>query len=336
MSEKQTGRRRARKSKMNEAAAGLIDALKFVSAAQKKTGTTQETHVLMFNNMLIASNGVLTIGTPIEEDLCACPNSELLLASLNKCGETFSITQSDENNIVINSDQFQAVIPCAPLDEMSLTPADQNIAEVNDNLKEGFSQVMHLATKGSKHVATASIMVQAGSMVATNNIVILEYWHGIDLPPNMLVPKECAGVVAKCKRPLTGFGYSGATATFWFDDKSFVKCQLFEEEYPNVNGILNKETNAFPVPDNFFTALRAVNAASRTGKVVFTDHGMQSHMEINEGAKYELEGLPAGKVYDSKNLLRCEKFVDRIDFTSYNGSAYFFGDNIRGAIVEES
>lgn len=330
-----TGRARAKKSKMNEAAASLVDALKFVAPTQKKSGGIQETHVVMFNNMLIGSNGILTIGYPIEEDLNACPNSELLLAALNKCGETFSITKSDETSIVINSDQFQATIPCVDINEMSLSHPDQNIAEIGNTIKDGFKQIMFLATKGSKHVLTASIMLRPNSMVATNNIVILEYWHGYDLPPNILVPKECATSVAKCKRDLTGFGFSGATATFWFDDKSFVKCKLFEEEYPNIDAILNKTLNPFPPVDDFFKAIKAVDAASRTGKVIFTETGVQSHNEINEGSKYEIEGLPVGKVYDSKNLIKCEPFCDRIDFTSYNGQAFFFGENIRGAIVEE-
>ena len=63
-----------KKEKKPTPAKGLLEALKFIKPAQKKTGTPEHTPCLLSNNWMVATNGILTIATPIEEDLCACPH----------------------------------------------------------------------------------------------------------------------------------------------------------------------------------------------------------------------------------------------------------------------
>lgn len=327
------GRSRARKTKETSAAAGFLDALKFVSAAQKKGGHLYQQHVVIQNQTISAFDGQLTIGRRIEEDLIACPQSDLLAAALGKCGEQFSISQSDNGRITIQSGKFKAVVPCVDFASMPTTYPDPNIAVIDNRLKEGFAAVMGLATEGAASVIEASLLLQAGSVVATNKVVILEYWHGIDLPPGLAIPKVAAQTVVKAERDLVGFGFSPSSATFWFDDESFIKTQLFSEGWPNINAILNKNVNPWPLPEGFFEAVKAVASFTVTGNVYFTPGEMRSHPDGLDGAQYEVEGLPAGQAYNGKMLLLVEPYMTTADFTSYNGQAFFFGDSIRGAIA---
>ncbi|AXC34309.1 DNA polymerase processivity factor [Escherichia phage Shy] len=327
------GRSRARKAKETSAAAGFLEALKFVSAAQKKGGHIYQQHVVIQNQTISAFDGQLTIGRRIEEDLTACPQSDLLAAALGKCGEQFSITQGDNSRITIQSGKFKAVVPCVDLTSMPTTYPDPNIAVIDNRIKEGFAAVMALATEGAASVLEASLLLQANSVYATNKIVVLEFWHGIDLPPGLVIPKAAAQVIAKSERDLVGFGFSASSATFWFDDESFIKTQLFSECWPNVDAILNKNVNPWPLPDGFFDAVKAVASFTATGNVYFAKGEMRSHPDGLDGAQYEVEGLPAGQAYNGKLLLMIEPYMLSADFTSYNGQAFFFGDGIRGAIA---
>jgi hypothetical protein len=44
-------------------------------------------------------------------------------------------------------------------------------------------------------------------------------------------------------------------------------------------------------------------------------------------------GLPNGPVFKAKQLRIIEPYVKTIDFIGANGIAYFFGDNVRGAVT---
>lgn len=327
------GRKRARKAKETTAASGLIAALKFVSAAQKKGGHVYQQHVVIQNQTISAYDGLLTIGRKIEEDFAACPQSDLLAAALGKCGETLSIAQGDNGRLTIQSGKFKANVPCVDFASMPTQYPDPNIAVIDNRIKEGFAAVMGLATEGAQHVMTASLLLQANSVLATNRIVILEFWHGIDLPPGLVIPKAAAQVIAKSERDLVGFGFSPSSVTFWFDDESFIKTQLFSEQWPNTDGILNKSVNPWPLPEGFFDAVKAVASFTDTGNVYFRPGEMRSHPDGYDGASYEIEGLPDGQAYNGKLLLMVEPYMQTADFTSYNGQAFFFGDNIRGAIA---
>uniref|UniRef100_A0AAU6W103 Replicative clamp n=1 Tax=Pseudomonas phage Pavpe01 TaxID=3138545 RepID=A0AAU6W103_9VIRU len=333
MAAKNPGRARARKAKEQTAASGLIAALKFVSSAQKKGGHIYQQHVVIQNKTISAYDGLLTIGQVIEEDLEACPQSDLLAAALGKCGERFSISKGDNGRLTITSGKFRAVVPCVESASMPLCMPDPSIAVIDDRIKAGFSAVMGLATEGAQHVVSASVLLQGGSVVATNRIVVLEYWHGIDLPPGLVIPKAAAQVIAKCDRPLCGFGYSASSATFWFEDGSFIKTQLFSEQWPNVDALLNKNVNPWPLPDGFFDAVKAVSSFTDTGNVYFTPTEMRSHPDGLDGAQYEIEGLPDKLAFNGKLLLLVEPYMMSADFTSYNGQAFFFGDGVRGAIA---
>lgn len=333
MATESKGRKRARKASVNSAAAGLIDALKFVSVAQKKTGHVYQQHVVIKDGTITAFDGGLTVGQPIEEDFEACPQSEFLASALAKCGESISISHGNNGRLTVQSGKFRANVPCAAFESMPLVLPDPNIAVTDNRLREAFAAVMGLATEGAATVIEASILLQAGSVVATNRTVILEYWHGIDLPPGLVIPKAAAQAIVKTDRNLSGFGFSHSSATFWFDDGSFIKTQLFSEQWPNVAAILNKNVNPWPLPDGFFDAVKAVASFTKTGNLYFTDTAMLSHPDKTDGANYEIEGLAAGQAYNGKLLLLCEPHMLNADFTSYNGQCFFFGTNVRGAIA---
>ncbi len=70
-----TVKERARKPKSVNAAQGLIDALKFVNAAQKKNDHIFQKYVVLQDKTLIATDGTLAIGTRIEEEINSKTNS---------------------------------------------------------------------------------------------------------------------------------------------------------------------------------------------------------------------------------------------------------------------
>lgn len=324
-----TGRTRARSKKEVSHATGLITALKFVSQAQRKTGNVQQTHCIFKGDMLFAYDGSLAIGVPVKADFDACPHTETLISALSKCGSEFTISVS-ETNFVVSAPEFSIEIPTASQTEMAMVTPDHNIAQVNNAVKFAIVGAAELASETAKFAVAASINLGPGTAIGTNRKLILEIWHGVDLPPNMIIPKRAAATIAKNDAEMIGFGYSGATATFHYADGSFIKTELLNENWPDVSPFLDLPLrNLWPIPDEFFSALRVVAPFSDDGLVHF------SETEIRCGsAVYKIEGLPNGKSYDVKNLLLCEKYAKQFDFETTNGQANFVGDIARGALIQ--
>lgn len=324
--------RRAKKVEQSNVAASLLSALKFVSIAQKKIGTVTQQHCAISGNWIAASNGVIMVGAKIEEDLTACPHTLQFIDALAKCGQELNITQLSENTLSVKSDKFKALIPCVTFGELELNAPDVQIAAIDDRIKTALESVACLATDGAPNAVHAALLLQSGSAVATNGFALLECWHGIDLPP-MLIPKASAVAIVKAGKPLTGLGYSGASATFWYEDGSFIKTQLYGERYPHYAAALNVETNPWPLPDEFFKAVHAVESFSKNG-IVYFDNGLLSSREHeDEATTYKVEGLPEGMGFNAKYLTMLEHAMKTAHFSKDENKVYFFGDSIRGVLM---
>ncbi|AKI28738.1 DNA polymerase processivity factor [Stenotrophomonas phage vB_SmaS-DLP_2] len=323
-----------KKAKGPSPAASLLAALKFVAIAQKKAGPTNVQFGHIAHNWAAASDGVLTVAHPIEEDLVACPHTLQFIDALSKVGEELSITQLTANALAVSSGAFRALVPCVGFDDVPITAPDPQCATIDDRIKTAFAAVAGLATDGAPNATFAAVLLQAGSAVATNGAALLEAWHGIDLPPGMMLPKCAAVAVAKAGPALTGFGFSASSATFYFENGAFIKTQLYGERYPNYQIVFEVEgLNPWPVPDDFYNGVRAIQSFSPNGNVFFDDGAVLSKMHKEEASTYKIEGLPERMGFSAKLLLSVEHAFKKAHFAPDANKVVFFGENIRGALM---
>lgn len=315
----------------------LLQALEFVSCVSEKLGAPHETHVGLRNKWAIAFNGVVAAGSPISEDIYCYPHTLLLLEALSKCSESYSLTQLDNQRLSIKSGKFKAVVPC--LDPLLMQDAqpDPFIAPASNKFKEAVDAVAVLASETSLQVVTASVLMNGASVISTNGKMLLEYWHGLDLPPDVPLPKEFVKALAKQKKNLTGFGFSGNSATFWFEDGCWLRTQLYADKWPDVSRILNREANLWSIDPQFFNALDAVSSFSEDGNVYSRLNMLCSHADEGVGATFECNGVPAGFVYPIKQLMIMKPWIKKVDFyaNGIHDSSYclvFEGDCVRGVI----
>lgn len=325
-------RTRSKKVVAPNPAASLIAALEFVSVAQKKAGSASQQFSRMGYGWLCVTNDTLTLGTKIVEQLEVCPHTLMLLDALNKCGSHLVISQVSDGALLVKSGEFEALIPCTNPAEIVISAPDDCIADCDDRLKAALAGCAALVTEGALQVHLAAVLVQAWSCVATNGHAMLELAHGIDLPPGMVMPKAAALAIAKCKKPLVGFGYSPNSATFWFDDGSFIKTQLFAERYPNYQRVLEVPTNCAEVPKEFFKAVKLISGFA-DNNVLTIYEGMLKVGDDNALVTYNLKTIPAIVKLNLKDLLTVEPYFRNADFKSVDGYVYFSADKARGCLT---
>jgi len=328
------------RSKSTENKSSLLQAMEFVSCVCEKVGAPFETHVGLKNKWAIAFNGVVAAGAPIEQDIYCYPHTIDLVTALSKCEESFSLTQLDNERLSIKSGKFKAIVDCLEPQLMQEAFPDPQIVGINNKFKEAVEAVGVLASENAQHVLTASVLMNGQSVISTNRTMLFEYWHGLDLPPNVPLPKEFVKALASQKKNLIGFGFSNCSATFYFEDGCWLRTQLYAAEWPDVSRILNIEANLWNIDPNFFKALDAVSSFSDDGNVYFDTNLLMSHPD-NMGWSYECSGLPKGVVYPIKQLEMMKPYVKKIDFnaTGVNNNSYclkFEGDVCRGVISGRS
>lgn len=335
---KSRGRKQAEAGKTGKKtpnpAASLIAALKFIAVAQKKVGATNVQFSHIAHNWVAAFDGVMTVAAPIEEDLQACPHTLQFIDALSKVTDDLAITQLTANTIAVSSGVFRALVPCVAFDEVPIPPPDPQCAVIDNRIKAAFAAVAGLATDGASDAVHASVLLQAGSAVATNGAALLEAWHGIDFPSSMLIPKAAANAIAKVTRSITGFGYSQSSATFYFEDGSFIKTQLYGETYPNYAAALDVPSlNLWPVPEDFFKGVRAIESFSPNGNVFFEDGAVLSKIHKEEASTYCIEGTPERMGFSAKMLLAVEHAFKKAHFETNSNKVVFYGDNVRGVLM---
>lgn len=336
LKEEKPKKSRARKPKAKEASTvnKLVEALKFVSIAQKKAGTIQQQFSAIVNNWIIANNGIITAATKVDENFSLCPHTFQLLDALNKSGKEMNMTQLSANSLSVKSEKFKALIPCCNFEELYLPAPDAYTIQVDNRLKLAFEAVAVLATEGAEVAHLAGVYLQNNSVVCTNNHAVLEYWHGLDLQGfYAIVPKAAAVAVAKCEKNLVKLGLAQSSVTFYFEDESFIKTQLYAEQYPNYQQWLNVESNPWPLPPEFFKAVKAVESFSKNGIVYFDNGVISSRESENEATTYKVEGLPNGMAFSAKYLSQLEHAMQQVYFDTSKPCAIFFGENIRGMLL---
>lgn len=322
---------------------GLLDAVRFVGSVLKDQGQPLETHIALNHTTATAFNGVVAAGALIEEDIYAAPNNKLLIEALSKCGENLSITQLDNDRLSIKSDKFKALVPCLDPTMFPVTNPDNALGPIEDTFKAAINSVGVLADAEADRVVAASILMAGGSVIATNGQVMFEAWHGQNLPTDIALPKNIIQPLIKAGKNLLTFGFSKSSFTFYFQDNSWLRTQLFAEPWPDIRPILDGPTNPFTLPGEFWQGLDAVAPFSPDGAVHFEKDRMQSHASPDLGASYDVPGLPRGPIFSIRNLQQAKPYIETADFFAQPNSKNnhielgkmlkFFGKNIRGVIV---
>lgn len=327
----------SKKANSTQSAMSLIRALEFISVAQKKTGPTALQFCKISNGWIAASNEILTVGYPIAEDLEACPNTHQFLEALKEAGkdESLSITQLTGTALAVTSAAFRGLVPCVDAGEIQLSAPDPMAGKMTDSIKAALYACGGLVSEAAQFIAYAAVLLKPGFAVGCTGQALAEYWHGLDLPGPMLIPKAAAKAVENETSELVGFGFSDSSLTFYFENGAFIKTQLYKEKYPEYQNLFEgfADINWWPVPIDFLKGLKALEPFGK-GIAFLENETLYSDESKESASSYKVEGLPG------KATLNIKQFINMIDlnliehiYFSDNGKIFFKNENSRGVSI---
>lgn len=324
----------------------LLAAINFVSVASGDEFEYSE-FVSLAGNMAVCYNGQLAAGYPITEELSVSPHLDKLKVALNRCGKTLVLAETPNGSLSVKGDKLRAVVPCYdPTMTRPIMLPDPNIAVIDDRIKEAFKVCGTLATEAAIDVLCASLLLEANQCTGTNRMVMLQFWHGIDLPPGMVLPKVFTAAIAKAAMKLIGFGFTWSTdlnspsaVTMWFENGAWLKTQCYNDRWPVSNVVDLFSAPMFPVvtPSGLFEAIEATMHFNDAREVWLVENAVQSDPNPEIGAQYDVPGLQGGKCFDGELVGQVAPFAMQIDLTTHVDRAYFVGGEaatpIRGALM---
>lgn len=325
----------------NKAVAGLLQALKFIEPASADTGQVNQTHCAFGGHWVAQFNGLIMLAAKVDTDIVAYPNTKRLIAVLSKCDEATQITQLDNNRLGIKAGRFSAVVPCVEPGLIALTPPDPPQYDLSPAVLASLGIVAVNAKENAPRMVQASVLLRANSAVSTDGAVLMEHWHGTNLP-TVVLPKVFVSTLLNIGKTPTKLGASQTTCTVYFEDDSFIRTQLYTEPYANVDRVLNVRGAPLPLPGEFWPAVEKLRSMAdpEHRDIFFNAAGkkLQTHTFDNVGASFEYEHpLPDGVRLNIELLARFAPHAKQADFAAGDRKdmAVFYGDNFRGMLMHK-
>jgi hypothetical protein len=336
------GRPKGSTNKKSTQAEALQTALDFVSCAENNLYEYGE-YVNLVDNMAVVFSNQLSAGHPIEEELTLIPHLHKLRAAIAKCGKSLAITETEGKQLSIKGDKLRAIVPS--WDEMlpAIEPDEPVVQGDFEILKEAFKVCSTLANENADKVHLTSLLLDPNSCTATNGAAIIQYWHGIALPAGIVVSKLFATAVMKQKLKIVGLGatinISGITSSFtvWFENGAWIKTQCYEDRWPDIGPVINKETTPIPTPAELVEGIEAVSDFTDNGVITFTNGSVNSHDNPSLGAQYEVKDLECEKRFTYRLISQVAPWMNKVDLTTYPDRIFFYGGEasnpIRGCVM---
>lgn len=311
----------------------LIAALDFVLLATKGNDEGKSAFVAFHNNCVTAENDTLTLGVAVDVGLELCPQADKFRAALIQCESTFQLTQLDDNAVSIKSGAFRALIPAIAPGLIAQNVPDLPCALITDALKNAFEACGKAISKGER-VFNKSVLLRSGSAVGTNGGILVEYWHGLDLPGSFGIPKKTIDTILGTAKTLYSLGYSERSITFYFEDGSFLKSRLMSEPWPDIDRLMNSfDSDTHPVWPQFFVALKAVQAFVQNDTVYFHANHIGTAHTLELGASFQVPGLPNDLRFSAAYWRILEPYIDHVKLSLTGSPTSFKGRNVRGLIM---
>ena len=337
------GRPKGSSNKKSTQAEALQTALDFVSYAENDILECSK-FVKLNNNMAVVFSSQISAGHPIDEELNLIPNLAMLRAGIARCGKSLVITETNTNGLSIKGDKLRAVVPCS-IEVMPEVQPDPPVIEGDFNiLKEAFKVCGTLASEAGEKVYLASLLLNPNTCTGTNGSAIMQYWHGINMPAGTVISKLFAAAVVKQSKDITGIGanYNSelgfcTSFTVWFKGGAWLKTQCYQDRWPDIATVLDKQIELVKTPEGLFEGIDATLAFADSKAVYFAEGYINSHDNPALGAQYQVEGLTSGKTFDGKLLKQVAPWADKVDLTTYPDRLFFAGGEasnpVRGCVA---
>ncbi len=314
----------------------MLDALNFVKGAvAKKDYVPELTHFQIKDGRVTGFNGQMTLSSPIDLDIEANPKALPFVKAVNACKSQIALHITGAGRLAIRSGKFRRYVDCLPDDGlMTFHEPEGEDMEVGDKFLVALKASSPFQGQDASRPWAHGVMFRGQSAYATNNICMMEYWHGCQFPVPINIPKNAVAELLRIKQQPTRVQMTTSSVTFHFEGERWLRTLLLADNWPDVTPILASGAQPKNIPEGFFDVLDELKPFLEDGGRVYFEDGMISTAEHEEtGTIIDIDGINEGPCFHHSQLCILNGIADKIDFTTYPKPCKFTGENVRGVIL---
>lgn len=314
----------------------MLNELKFVrGAVAKKSFEPVLTHYKIENHTIRSFNGSMALCCPIALDIDCTPKAIPFFKAIEKADETVSLSMTPAGRLSVKSGSFKAFIPCIEGDTMHVEPEGEPFDIDGAALLKAMKTLKPLISDDASRPWSNGMLINGQSAVATNNVIIMEYWLGTHFPYICNIPSDAVREMVRINEPPIQASLTGSSITFYYEGDKWIRTNLLQGEWPDIQRILNVESNPSPIPEGLFPGLESIKPfVDDIRRVYFKEGHILTSLAEGEGASFELDSLIfLDGIYQIDMLEKLEGVAGQVDFSAYPAPCMFFGDGVRGAII---
>ena len=316
----------------------LLKAVEFCSVAQKKGGDDTATHIRLNGNWAIAYNRELVAGHPINETISCCPESDKLLKALKKVKSTLSVTVDDEDQILeINCDGSVVKIPTIQHAQVNAPTYAAPEFGLTPEFKKSIKLLDKITKKSGDTIYEVTACLSNNSAMATDNEVVIEAWHGLQITPAepLVVGKPFLSAVAKCSKEPVSIGSTKEFVTVFYEDGSFISGFRYDQGWEDVfkpDVLFANCTEQEEISTKFLKALSFCLEFSDDGTVFTGTNTVNSDKTMSPAATVQVPGVASLICLNKAQIKFITDSCTGIKLDTEDKYVHVFGDGFRGVI----
>jgi DNA polymerase III sliding clamp (beta) subunit (PCNA family) len=312
----------------------MLDNLKFVKGAvATKDFVPELTHFHIGGGFVKGFNGSLALCAPIDLDLEASPKATPFIKAITTCKSTIAMHLTPTGKLSIKSGKFKAFVECVEQKYPDIEPEGE-LVDLPDDFISTISKLAAFIAEDDSKPWARGVLIDGNFATATNNIIIAQAWMPTAFPYKINIPQKAVREMVRLKENPISAQVSATTVTFHYADGRWLRTNLLELKWPDINRVLDAPATPVTLPNGFFECIEAlVPFSDECKRIYFGETEMKTHMFDSKGAVQEIEGLTEGPIMNGEQLLKLRNVVQTIDFSMYPRPCVFFGDGVRGAVV---
>lgn len=343
-------RTKANEKEMSTEVRKILNALKFVSVAQEKGDNYFTSHVHIENGRATCTDAVVTASCPIATPLHACPQTDLFMKALQKCGHgEFSLTSIDDNEVEISSGSFKANIPAVR--EILFSEH----GGIGVDICEDASKKLHDFIGGCKKflarkhndIHRSSVLFGSHTGLVFDGETLAEVMHPLgELPREIILPREFIMVMRKAptkSKRIRRVEIGENNLTVYLEGDRWVSTRLYDYGWPpGIRQQMNMLTNpndCVPVSDETRDMLSTLADFGKDNRVYFNnDTAFAVATNEKRSGEFNIENLGVGS-FSNKAIKTIAPMMDvaRIVEQDMHICLDFYCNNpmLRGRVAEK-
>lgn len=316
----------------------MLNDLKFVQGAvARKDYVPALTHFHIADGAIFGFNGILAISTPTDLAVKASPKGAQFVKAVERVpeGTEIVLNLTEAGRLSIKAGPFRAYVEChEDAEQYVRIEPEGDYAEMPPGLLDVLKKLSPFMGEDATRPWARGVLLRGQSGFATNNIVLVEHWLPLVFPDELILPAEAVKELIRVGIDPTGIQLATRSVTFHYPNGSWIRTARIDGEWPDLAKVLNVEHNAAPIPDEFFAAVKRLDAFTTKENHIFLRGGViATSATEGDGALMELDDFGGVGCHFLAQLIKLDGLVESIDFSAWPRPCLFFGGMLRGAII---